>query len=129
MKTPLLTWRRFVLAAVVFVVAWYAGSYPRGMAMAYIDHARGNYEIKGWGLPAPWWREETKLLRERYGVVEEGVGGCMLFPTTKMYATGYNSVSGSLLVKKFDKDIFEECRREALRRWEAENRRGRQERP
>ena len=121
MKTPLLSWRRLVLGAVVFVVAWYAGSYPRGMGMAYIDHACGRYEIKEWGFPVPWRDECSKLLREKYGVEMDVVGGCMLFPTTEMYAEGYNSGSEALLVKRYGKDVFAECAEETRQKWKTEH--------
>jgi hypothetical protein len=98
-KTPLLTWRRVVLGAIVFVIVWYAGSYPRGMVMAYIDHAYGHYEVKVWGLPMFFDDGHESLLREKYGVEMVRVGECSVFPTTEMYARGYNSISKPLLPK------------------------------
>jgi hypothetical protein len=120
-KTPLLTWRRFVLATVVFVVVWYAGSYPRGMAMAYIDHARGHYEEKTYGYPSPTRWEYARLLKERYDVKLHAVAGCMVYPHEEWYVGGYNDVSEHLLLKKHGKDIFAECAGEASRTWRAEH--------
>src|SRR5436309_521990 len=51
--------------------------YPFGMLIASIDYTRGHHEVQSWGLPFPWSREFRGLLRERYGVVVNTVGGCM----------------------------------------------------
>jgi hypothetical protein len=118
-KPSLLSRRRVILALISLVVSWYAGSYWRGMMMAYIDYTCGHYEIKGSGLPAPWISDYIRLLKEKYEVGYDSVGGCMVFPTTAWYADGYNSVSSSLLVKKYSKDIFVECADEASRTWQA----------
>ncbi len=110
--------RRVVLICrLVSVVAWFAGSYPRGMLMAYIDHACGHYEVKDWGLPPPWIGEYTRLLEEKYGVSYRSVGGCMVFPSVGWYADGYSSVSRPLLVRKYGKDIFAECAAAAEQDW------------
>jgi hypothetical protein len=114
-KTPLLTWRRFVLGAIVFVVVWYAGSYPRGMAMAYIDHACGHYEEKTYGLPDPSRWEYARLLKERYDVKLHAVAGCEVYPDDEWYVGGYNAVSRRLLLQKYSKDIFAECYAEAAK--------------
>jgi len=114
--------RRIVLAyALASVVVWFAASYPRGMLMAYIDHVCGHYEEKGWGYPAPWRHEYIRLLRERYGVEEDIVGDCMLWPTTEMYAEGCNDASGPLLVRKYGKDNFAECAAVAKQEWHAQH--------
>jgi hypothetical protein len=120
-KTLLLTWRRFVLGAVVFIIVWYAASYPRGMAMAYIDHACGHYELKVWCPLERWQVEYMRMLSERYGVVADAVSDYNVLPTTEWYVEGYNSVSRLLLLQKFGKDIFTECAGEAERQWRAEN--------
>jgi hypothetical protein len=113
--------RRWALGVIAFLIGWYAGSYPRGVVMALIDYTCGHYEIKAWGYPPPWRHQYLRLLQERYAVEEDIVGDCMVFPTTAMYADGYNSVSGPLLLKKYRKDIFAECAGEASRTWYAEH--------
>ncbi len=49
-------------------VAWYFTAYPRGMLMAYIDHARGHYEEKRYGLPFFFEGDDRDQLRQKYGV-------------------------------------------------------------
>jgi hypothetical protein len=120
-KPSLLTRRRVLLAAFCFLFGWYAGSYWRGMTMAFFDQTFGHYEVKAWGYPAPWGGEYMRLLRERYAVEEDVVGDCMVFPTTAMYADGYNSVSEPLLLKRYGKNIFAECADEAERGWQADH--------
>jgi hypothetical protein len=101
--------RRWVLGIIAFLFSWYACSYWRGVTMAFIDHTCGHYELKVWGLRLFFDGEDEILLREKYGVETDMVGGCSVFPTTEMYARGYNSISKPLLLKKYGKDIFEEC--------------------
>ena len=119
--TTLLKSRRTWLVILAGVAAWYAASYPRGMVMAYIDHAFGHYEVQGWGFPPPWMGDYKRLLKENYGVTYRSVGGCMVFPTVGWYAEGYSSVSGPRLQARYGKDIFAECATLAEERWDAEH--------
>jgi hypothetical protein len=112
--------RRWLLVVIAFLLSWYAGSYWRGMMMAVIDHTCGHYELKVWGLPMFFDDGHESLLREKYGVEMDVVGDCSVFPTTELYAKGYNSVSRPLLIQKYGKDIFAECRAVAEQQWQAE---------
>jgi hypothetical protein len=110
-----------VAALVALPVVWWASTYPRGVLMAHLDHARGHYEVQTAGLPAPWEWDFARLLEERYGVQLNRVAGCNVPHSLRSYITGYNSVSVRLLEEKFGKDIFPECAAEARVMWEAEH--------
>jgi hypothetical protein len=106
---------------VAAAVAWYVGAYPRGMLMAYIDHARGHYEIQAAGLPPPWVGRYTRLLEDRYGVRLNCVAGCVVTNNLMWYVGGYDSVSKRLLVEKHGRDIFAECASVAQQQWRPEH--------
>jgi hypothetical protein len=114
-------WGLTVAAAVVLTVAWYVGAYPRGMLMAYIDHACGHDEIQTSGYSAGYGWEYGRLLQERYGVRLHAVADCKVWPHERWYVRGYNSVSERLLTKKHGRDIFAECEALALQQWRAEH--------
>src|SRR5205814_6501752 len=106
-------------------ILWYPTAYPRGMLVAYFDHARGNYQIMtyGFALLPPLEEERYVLyvrgLRERFGVKTTAVAGCVIDEAFVWYVDGYNSVSRRLLIEDHNADIFEECRRLAREQWEA----------
>jgi hypothetical protein len=105
-----LGWAKTIFAALALIVAWYFTAYPRGMLMACIDHARGQYEMKTYGYPFYPEREEyTRLLDERYGVKMHAVAGCVVSEDLVWFADGYNAASVPLLNARNGKDIFEEC--------------------
>ena len=103
------TWTIAVLVGLAAYTAWYFTAYPRGMLMAYVDHARGRDEVLCYGLPGPCFFEECQLLQERYGVNQYLVAGCVVSHELRSYADGYNSVSQRLIIEKHGKDIFKEC--------------------
>jgi hypothetical protein len=88
--------------------------------MALVDHACGHYEVQTYGYPGPSRREYRAILKERYGVRLNAVADCTVTPDLEWYVDGYNTVSCHLLIKKYEKDIFEECAVEAHSRWEEE---------
>src|SRR5262245_31023182 len=100
---------------------WPLTAYPRGMLRAYIDHARGHFEQKTFGYPAPWRWEYARLLEEKYGVKLNAVAGCEVDYSLFEYVEGYNAVSTSLLIDHFGHDIFEECYTLARERWETDH--------
>jgi hypothetical protein len=107
---------------IAFIVGWRLSAYPRGMLMAYGDHACGDLEIKGYGEPPPsWWGAYCDLLEERYNVKDRMVGGCVVSWELRNYVAGYNEVSKPLIEKRFGKGIFKECAAEARAAWEREN--------
>jgi hypothetical protein len=107
-------------AVALSVPLWHALAYPRGALEARIDDARGDYEVLGYGLPAPWTPGAARLLEERYGVRLRGVAGCCVSPWVRWHADGYNAASEPLLRERFGKDVIEECFEEGRRRWKAE---------
>jgi hypothetical protein len=82
-----------------------------------VDLLRGHYEILGLGLPAPWHPEYARLLRERYGIQERVVAGCVVSKSLLAYVEGYNSVTMSAANRKFRRDIFHESIADASRNW------------
>lgn len=105
--------RRLIVAAVTLALGWWVSAYPRGMIAAWIDHARGHYEVQTFGLPAPWAREYRRLVKERYGVEVKAVAGCEVAENLVSYVQGYNSVSQQRILARHGKDIFAECLTEA----------------
>lgn len=99
---------RTVAALLALSVAWYFTAYPRGMAMACLDHARSYYEEQRYGLPLFFDGDDVDQRRQEYGVTVR-YSGCEYHPAVEWYAAGYNAVSHRLLNEKFGKDIFAEC--------------------
>ena len=92
----------------------------RGGLVASFDLARGHYEVLGFGLPAPWFSEYTRLLRERYGIEERSVAGCIVYGSLVAYADGYNTVSMRAANYKFGRDVFQESNADARKSWETQ---------
>src|SRR5262249_30212339 len=101
-------WIVTIAALIALPIDWYFTAYPRGMAMAYIDHACGHYEDKRYGLPLFFDGDDVDQLRENYGVTVQ-YAGCGVDPELEWYTAGYNPVSHRLLNEKFGKDIIAEC--------------------
>jgi hypothetical protein len=57
------------------------------------------------------------LLRERYGIEERFVAGCMVDRPLFDYAEAYNTISMSAINRKFGRDVFQETAIEASRNW------------
>jgi hypothetical protein len=113
-------WRRVIVAGIgliVLVVGYYLSAYPRGMITAWFDCSRGHYRVKSAGLPVRWYREYCRLLRERYGVEDEAIADCEVYPDVDWYLRGYNSISEPRILARFGKDIFAECHQEARTAW------------
>jgi hypothetical protein len=108
----------FLASAILSVVGWYCTAYPRGAATALLDFATGQYEIQTYGYPAPQRWIYADLLRDRYRVRLRPVAGCEVSPNEEWYVSGYNSVSGPLIIKRFRKDVFAECWADARDEWE-----------
>src|SRR5205085_1239093 len=113
--------RAWIITAVMVLALWIPTAYPRGMLMAHLEYACGHYEIQDAGYPVEWRREYHQLLRERYNVNLNRVADCVVWPNTKWFMDGYNSVSEPKLIRKYGKDIFNECAASAERRWKREH--------
>lgn len=107
-----------IFTVLLLIVAWLSLAWPRGALVACFDYFRGNYEVKTYGLPASWRWDYAKLLKKRYGVTLKAEAGCVVTLWLVGYIDGYNYVSKSFLQKKYNKDIFEECRVEAKKKLE-----------
>lgn len=108
--------RRLIRCAValpLLVACWYFSAYPRGMLAAWNDTQAGHYEVKTFGLPAPWARDYRRLVQERYGVAIYAEAGCVVSEELVWYVQGYNSVSKPRITARFGKDIFAECAADA----------------
>ncbi len=86
-----------------------------GQLAARSDVAHGQYKILSLGLPPPWRQEYIRLLRERYGIEERVVAGCIVSTSLLAYAKGYNSVSADAANRKFGHDIFKETEADAIK--------------
>lgn len=104
-----------VLAALLLAsVGWDLPARIRGHLDAYFDLARGHYSVLSWGLPFSGRAEYSRLLQERYGIEERVIGGCVLAPSRRAYAEGYNAVSVAAAKRKFGRDVFNEGISEAI---------------
>jgi hypothetical protein len=57
------------------------------------------------------------LLRERYGIEERVVAGCVVSQSLLAYVQGYNRASMSAANHKFGRDVFQETDADASRNW------------
>jgi hypothetical protein len=105
-------------AIVILVSAWFGSPSLRGSVAAHIDVARGRYEIQTFGLPAPWSRQYTRLLYDRYGVRSRPVAGCVVSGTQVSYVDAYDSVVADAAIRRFGHDIFAECAADAVKAFE-----------
>jgi hypothetical protein len=95
-------------------------SYEKGKVEAAENIEKEIYVIKAWGLPSssifPWpTRDEMyqSILKEKYRISFEWVGGCMVDEETSDYADGYNEVSLAGIEAKYGKGILEKVRQQA----------------
>jgi hypothetical protein len=112
--------RNVVLAIVVLFGGfwgWESSAGTRGQLLARFDIARGHYEILSYGLPVSWRPDYMRLLRERYGIEDRVIAGCIVTNSLVAYADGYNAVSITAANRKFGRDIFRESIIEAANNW------------
>jgi hypothetical protein len=109
-------WLSASLMLVAGSIGWWVGGGIRGQLVAHFDVARGDYEILSLGLHPPWHSEFTRILRERYGIEDRVVAGCMVSPPLLAYAEGYNRVSMSAANRKFGHDVFKKSWAAAMER-------------
>jgi hypothetical protein len=109
-------WLSASLMLVAGSIGWWVSGGIRGQLVAYFDVARGHYGILSLGLPAPWRSEFARILRERYGIEQRVVAGCVVSPVLLAYTEGYNRVSMTAANRKFVHDVFKESAGDAMRR-------------
>jgi hypothetical protein len=108
-------------------------SYEKGKLEAAENIKKEIYVIKVWGLSESnfhFWPTRgdiyQSILKEKYKISFEWVGGCMVDEETSDYADGYNEVSEAGIEAKYGKGILEKVRRRAEA--EYENKYGEKER-
>jgi hypothetical protein len=107
-------WLSASLMLVAGLIGWWVSGGIRGQLVAHFDVARGHYEILSLGFPAPWRSEFARILRERYGIEQRVVAGCMVTPPLLAYTEGYNRVSMTAANRKFGRDVFKESAVDAM---------------
>lgn len=63
---------------ILFAFGWWASDYPRGMVAAWVDHARGHYEIQVLGYPPEWAWNSEQTVPDGYGFEVKTVAGCVV---------------------------------------------------
>jgi len=100
-----------LIAACMFVVP---PEYLKGSARAWLEWKMGRMEIKTWGHDKPQWFNGYKtLLSSKYQVYIHSLTTGMPSFKDRRYYEGYNDMMRKFIIKKYDKDIFEECEKEA----------------
>src|ERR1039457_1694823 len=107
-------WLSASLMLVAGLIGWWVSGGIRGQLVAHFDVARGHYEILSLGFPAPWRSEFARILRERYGIEQRVVAGCMVTLPLLAYTEGYNRVSMTAANRKFGRDVFKESAVDAM---------------
>ena len=102
-------------------VGWWATANLRGRAVAYVDLARGHYEVQGYGYPDPWRREYKLHLRERYGIEYRQVAFCTVSLWQRNYSDGYDSVMATAAQRKFGRDVVNQTLNEAYENWKMQH--------
>ena len=112
LKSPWL-WIMALALGLVVGALWVVTAYYRGELQASRDHQRGHFEVRWGGKRAAWHREFEKLLQRRYGVKVNYLGMSVASLEEDWYSDGYNTTSRRLLVARYGKNIFRECKRHA----------------
>ena len=110
-------WRYRVLLALLALLpsymAWQIAELRWGIpaqarADAIHNFQKGIYVIQHHGLSSGPRFEYKRLLREKYKVIDLGAP-CMMYLPDAIYEDNYNEQLRALLIKRYGKDIFEEC--------------------
>jgi len=112
-------WLVAIAVGIAIVVGWQVSSYPRGFVCAWLDLASGPHKMLVYGLPAPWRKQQATLLRNRYGVEQQAVAGCIVSVSLRRFVEGYDDVTMDEARAKFGRDIFAETSEEAMLHWKA----------
>ena len=90
-----------------------------GAARARVDLMIGKPEMKIYGLGFSWSVPYWNILENRYGIHSEVVSGCISTQRQSKYWQGYNRTIRAYFNKKYGRDIFQECNKEAHDHWPA----------
>jgi len=88
-------------------------AYEGGRADAQRDIQRGVLATESAGLPTVWAGEYDRLLKQRYGVEDRGVAGCMVDDRIVGHMAGYNEVSNAEIKRRFGADVFDRTAKDA----------------
>ena len=88
-------------------------AYVAGHTSAQRDIQRGILAVESAGLMAEWSGEYVRLLKQRYGVDDRGVAGCVVDDEIIGHMRGYNEVSNAEITRRFGTDIFERTAKDA----------------
>jgi len=100
-----------VIAACMLI---FPPEYVKGSAMGWAEGKFGRQEIKTWGYDRPEWFNAYKtLLLNKYKVYIHSVSTGNLTWKDRRYYEGYNDMMKKSIIKKYSKDIFTECEKEA----------------
>lgn len=86
-----------------------------GRADARRDLRAGKLVLEVMGLPTPWDNTYSRLLKERYGIMQRGVGGCMVGSRVASHAQYYNEIMEAEITRRFGKNVFERTLHEAVK--------------
>jgi len=88
-------------------------AYQRGVADAKKEIAEGRLALESFGYPPPWLGTYRRILRERHGIEERSVAGCVVDAEIISHARGFNEVMRREIHKKWPADIFDKAEKEA----------------
>ena len=77
------------------------------------DLAQNHLEVRVYGLPRPSDPLYAQLLKERYKIELNSVGGCLVTKTTRRNADAYNRVMTPEIERRFGPGILEQIEAEA----------------
>jgi hypothetical protein len=96
----------------------------RGRAEAERDLKKGILCLKSYGYPGEVSRTYYQLAKERYGIQNEVVAGCMVTTELTEHADAYNEVMREAITEKFGQDALSKINKEA---WEIYEKKGKVE--
>jgi hypothetical protein len=110
------------IALMVDYMSFGLTAYPIGKTHAFCNISAQDYRIKMTGGPIDSTiREYKRLLGERYNISVDHPAFCIYQPWEFKYAETYNSISKPAIIKKFGRDAFKECYKDAWRNMLAKN--------
>jgi hypothetical protein len=93
-------------------------AYHKGRADALSELNKGVLAVESFGLPPAWVRLYEKILKEKYGIEDRTVAGCMVNDEIIGHAKGFNEVMEREIKKRWTEDVFEQASNEAHKEYE-----------
>jgi len=88
-------------------------AYLRGIADAEAELADGRLALERFGYPPPWLPAYRRILRERHGIEERSVAGCVVDAEVTSHAQGFNEVMNREIRRKWPGEILDRAAQEA----------------